>query len=168
MEHPIAAIRDIKRFLFAGKSIITLKYSDSEVRFTYRITEPHDANDTRFFVKLLTGNDNENSYTYLGTIFDTRNFRLTKGSTIGNTAESFKMFDVFFNELMENNHVCTNMLIYHSGKCDRCGRTLTVPESIENGLGPECNGLVANSIREVREKKIEKYSKLKNKTHERI
>ena len=29
---------------------------------------------------------------------------------------------------------------WHEGKCGRCGRKLTVPESIEAGIGPECAG----------------------------
>lgn len=29
--------------------------------------------------------------------------------------------------------------IRHAGRCGRCGRLLTVPESIETGLGPECS-----------------------------
>jgi hypothetical protein len=28
--------------------------------------------------------------------------------------------------------------VWHEGRCGRCGRRLTVPESIESGLGPEC------------------------------
>src|SRR5882672_9405186 len=28
--------------------------------------------------------------------------------------------------------------IWHSGSCGRCGRTLTVPESVLSGFGPEC------------------------------
>jgi hypothetical protein len=28
--------------------------------------------------------------------------------------------------------------VHHEGRCCRCGRKLTVPESIETGLGPEC------------------------------
>lgn len=28
--------------------------------------------------------------------------------------------------------------IEHAGKCGKCGRTLTDPESIERGIGPEC------------------------------
>ena len=29
---------------------------------------------------------------------------------------------------------------WHEGRCGRCGRTLTVPESIASGVGPECQG----------------------------
>ena len=28
--------------------------------------------------------------------------------------------------------------IWHEGRCGRCGRKLTVPSSIESGIGPEC------------------------------
>jgi hypothetical protein len=28
--------------------------------------------------------------------------------------------------------------VYHKGQCGRCGRELTVPESIKSGFGPEC------------------------------
>jgi hypothetical protein len=28
--------------------------------------------------------------------------------------------------------------VWHEGKCGKCGRTLTVPSSIESGIGPEC------------------------------
>lgn len=30
--------------------------------------------------------------------------------------------------------------VHHEGRCGKCGRRLTVPESIETGLGPECSG----------------------------
>lgn len=32
--------------------------------------------------------------------------------------------------------------IYHMGRCCRCGKALTVPSSIESGLGPVCQGKV--------------------------
>jgi hypothetical protein len=28
--------------------------------------------------------------------------------------------------------------VWHEGRCGRCGRALTVPESVERGIGPEC------------------------------
>jgi hypothetical protein len=28
--------------------------------------------------------------------------------------------------------------IHHEGRCGKCGRLLTVPESVETGIGPEC------------------------------
>jgi hypothetical protein len=42
-----------------------------------------------------------------------------------------------FGHLLERRPLprCT---VHHEGRCGRCGRTLTVPESIESGFGPEC------------------------------
>jgi hypothetical protein len=31
---------------------------------------------------------------------------------------------------------------HHEGKCGRCGRLLTVPSSIESGIGPECSKIM--------------------------
>ena len=28
--------------------------------------------------------------------------------------------------------------VWHEGRCGRCNRALTVPESIASGIGPEC------------------------------
>ena len=33
--------------------------------------------------------------------------------------------------------------LHHEGRCMRCGAPLTVPASVERGLGPECAGKVA-------------------------
>ena len=30
--------------------------------------------------------------------------------------------------------------VHHEGKCGKCGRPLTVPESVKTGLGPICSG----------------------------
>ena len=32
-----------------------------------------------------------------------------------------------------------NLIVYHVGKCGRCGKKLTDPESILTGLGPSCS-----------------------------
>lgn len=34
----------------------------------------------------------------------------------------------------------SRLQVWHEGRCGRCGRKLTVPSSIETGLGPECAG----------------------------
>ena len=31
-----------------------------------------------------------------------------------------------------------NFVVRHDGRCGRCGRQLTVPSSIDKGIGPEC------------------------------
>ena len=34
------------------------------------------------------------------------------------------------------------MNFYHKGHCCVCGKTLTTPESIKNGIGPFCAGTI--------------------------
>jgi rRNA maturation endonuclease Nob1 len=34
------------------------------------------------------------------------------------------------------------MDVYHLGRCGKCGKALTEPESISTGLGPICGGRI--------------------------
>ena len=137
-------IEDVKKFIIGGKAIMTLESKRTGKLFTYKIKKAKkDDEKTPFFVYVLTGIDNESAYTYMGTIFDNGklNFKLTKNSKIGEDALSFKAFNFFFNQLSENK-IHEELSVYHRGICGRCGRTLTVPSSLINGLGPECSGLI--------------------------
>jgi hypothetical protein len=40
--------------------------------------------------------------------------------------------------MLEKHPLPGSVDVLHSGRCGRCGRTLTTPDSIERGLGPEC------------------------------
>lgn len=137
--YKLESVENIKNFIVGGKAIFTLESKVSGNWFTYRITKAKSETPL-FFVSVLTGVNNESAYTYMGTIFENDgklNFRLTQKSKIGKDALSFKAFDFFFNLLMKN-RVHSDLNVYHLGVCARCGKTLTVPESLENGYGPEC------------------------------
>ena len=141
--YKLESVEDIKRFITAGNAIITLESKRTGRWFTYRIKKAKkdkDVDNAPLFVSVLVGSDNENSYTYMGTIFNGNTFKLTKNSKIGKDALSYKAFTFFFN-LLQNNKVHEEMSVYHRGICGRCGKTLTVPESLINGFGPECYGL---------------------------
>lgn len=44
------------------------------------------------------------------------------------------------------------LTIYHEGRCCKCGMPLTVPESIDSGIGPECKKtMYAKSIEVLKE-----------------
>jgi hypothetical protein len=125
----------IKEFVFAGKATLTLESAITNKYFTYKIVK--SKKDDLFFVSLLTGSDNETNFNYLGTIFNRKDFKLTKKSKITTTADSFKAFDFFF-KCLDKNFVHASLNVYHSGTCGRCGRILTTPESINRGLGEIC------------------------------
>jgi len=132
---------DIKKFIVGGKAILTLESEKTGRWFTYRIKKAKkDDDNSSFFVSVLTGLNNDSAYSYMGTIFknlDKLNFKLTKNSKIGEDALSYKAFIFFFNLLL-NNKKHNDLSVYHRGVCCVCGKKLTTPESLKNGIGPFC------------------------------
>lgn len=161
--YKLVDVEDVKKFIIGGKAFLTLESKKTGRWFTFKINKAKkDDENSPFFVSVLTGSDNENAYTYMGTIFknnDKFNFRLTKKSTITEEALSYKAFNYFFNLLLVNK-IHEDMGVYHRGMCARCGRVLTVPESILNGFGPECYGLHNKPISEIRKKKLQKINRI--------
>lgn len=161
--YKLGDIEDVKKFIVGGKAFLTLESKKTGRWFTFKIKKAKkDDENSPFFVSVLTGCDNENAYTYMGTIFknnDKLNFRTTKKSTITEEALSYKAFSFFINLLLVNK-IHEDMGVYHRGMCARCGRTLTVPESILNGFGPECYGLHNTTISDVRKKKLQKLNRI--------
>ena len=89
---------------------------------------------------LLNGPDNTMSYSYIGYIRrDVFNHGGAKARVQYN-APSVRAFAWAWQQLVSSNEIPSKLEIWHEGKCGRCARTLTVPESIESGFGPECMG----------------------------
>lgn len=130
-------------FIFGGKAILTLRSAQTGAHYTYKIREgkkknPNDPKEIPvYFVDLLKGPDNLSDYTYVGTIFGKKEFKLTSKSRITKDAPSFIAFDFSFRCIM-GGKIPGSLEIWHEGRCGRCGRRLTVPESIATGFGPEC------------------------------
>ena len=147
--HKLENIEDIKRFIFGGKAIITIESKRTGKWFTFKVVKSSKNENSIYFVSLLTGVNNDTSYNYMGTIFEEKdkfNFRLTKKSKFTENSLSYKSFYFFFN-LLINNKLHEEINVYHSGVCGRCGRKLTVPESLITGFGPECRGLSLKMIK---------------------
>ena len=136
MEEPfLISQSNILSFMFAGNALFTIKNVLTGNRFTFKI-EKHKTEDI-FFASFLSGSNNECDYTFIGTIFDKKTYRHGKKSTVSVTVQSVRSF-VWFFEKVKTNSLPECIKVYHEGRCCRCGRTLTTPESIEKGIGPEC------------------------------
>lgn len=122
------------RFILAGKSVFTIENTETGNRFTYRVKKADDGE--AWFVSLLSGPDNISDYRYMGLIRNS-SFRRTAKSKITADAPSFRAFQWCWPRLLRND-LPPNVKVHHEGRCGRCGRVLTVPESIESGFGPEC------------------------------
>jgi Family of unknown function (DUF6011) len=127
-----------KQFALAGNARFTIVSKKTGTRFTFRVRQPGP--DRPWFVSLLTGSDNESDYTFFGTIFQNGSFRHSKKSSISSLAQSVVAFDWFWKHLQVDDFdfLPAQVEVHHEGRCGRCGRALTVPESIESGFGPEC------------------------------
>lgn len=129
----------IARFVLAGDARFTIVSPKTGSRFTFRVQRSKDEGDDRCFVKVLTGPDNGGDYAYLGTIFaaavSVGSYVHGSRSRISREAPSAQAFAWFWRKLAFGAPACE---VWHLGRCGRCGRDLTVPESIASGLGPEC------------------------------
>jgi len=119
-------------FIFGGNALFTVKNPKTENRFTFKVTK-HKKEDI-FFVKVLT---NPDVYEFIGSIRPGTRFKHSKKSRISDEAQSVKVFDFVFNTLITKS-LPQFIEIWHEGRCCACGKTLTTPESIQRGIGPEC------------------------------
>lgn len=134
--HQIVDANQALKFMNAGKARFTIVSKKTGKRFTYRANAVDD--NKPVFVSVLTGSDNETSYSYLG-IIDRRNdsYRQTAKSTIAPDAASNTAFGWTHSHLKAGN-MPDAIEFWHEGKCGCCGRALTDPQSIEAGFGPIC------------------------------
>jgi hypothetical protein len=124
------------KFFEAGHAIFTVGNGKGE-HYTFKIG--HSKPEQPLFVSLLTGPSNESDYTYLG-IYNpnTGSVGLTKSSKFNDGSTPVKVVRWAVNQVRNNKELPGGYSINHAGKCCRCGRTLTTPESCERGIGPEC------------------------------
>jgi hypothetical protein len=144
--HQFPTATEAKAFALAGNAILTLQSLKTGVHYTYKVTasKPEEGKQGVHFVKLLTsGSADEGEFTYLGIIRANR-FMLTKASKANEDSGCFKAFDFFWNRT--NGVMPPQLVVRHEGRCGRCGRTLTVPESIDLGIGPECAAKMGGAL----------------------
>jgi len=132
-------------FVTAGRAVFTVSNGSGE-HYTYRVTRKEKdgrEGDYVYFVNLLSGCDNDNDYTYLGVFEPGRcEVRLTRKSKLSEESKPVAVVRWALRRVWAGDGIPPGYQIQHAGKCGRCGRTLTVPESIETGLGPQCAGRV--------------------------
>ena len=150
-------------FLFAGDAIFTLVNEATGTRYTYRVNKKgYQYTDrqgklvegTCYWVSLLTGPQNTSDYTYLGSLKSEtqRTFALSPKSRIESDqlgsvqAISWLLRRIELFEAGQKSTVMVGLVFYHAGRCGRCARVLTTPESCNAGIGPECSGRQVKGI----------------------
>jgi hypothetical protein len=132
----------ISQFVFAGRAIFTLSNEATGNRFTFRVRANKMDPRNRYFLDVLTGPSNTSSYMYIG------HYNRRRGEIglkeLGKTSPTISQQTIrwFLNKLRQGASLPENVVFQHAGHCGRCGRLLTVPESIASGIGPECSKYV--------------------------
>lgn len=140
--------KQVLAFMLSGNATLTFKGQTKS--YTYKITKGDELTDEQkargwsqaWFVGLLTGQSNEDDYTYMGLIRTNRStgvlFFYTAGKTRYNMlSPNVVAFTWAFNIMLQG-RMPIGLEVWHEGKCGRCGRKLTDADSIKNGFGPVC------------------------------
>ena len=107
------------KFALAGASIFTIKSMKTDRHYTYKLKK----GNVRYFCAVNSGD----------TFIPIGSFRFDDYQRATYDAPSMKALKWFL-----RNPESEEVAFYHMGRCGRCGRPLTNPESIESGYGPEC------------------------------
>lgn len=139
----IQHIDDIASFVFAGSATGTLFNAHRGTRLTFKFVQPKKKRgeaDAPTWVSVLTGPNNETDFEFLGTIWRSNFPRFVRShkSRVGQDAPSMRTIDWLVRHLASGAELPPVVSFRHEGRCGRCGRKLTVPESIDTGLGPVC------------------------------
>jgi hypothetical protein len=142
---------EIRKYVLGGNATFTLVLENG-TRFTYNVKSTKvdreknwstgNQDKTGYFVSVLTGSD---IYAYIGMmkldpLVGEYNFDVTHKSQDWKQRPAFYQFQMFWNLLERGCRVSPDIEFWHEGSCCMCGRKLTVPSSIEAGIGPECAG----------------------------
>lgn len=165
----LTKLGDIRAYLTGGHATFTLVSKKTGDRKTFRVRDAEKdsrdkpsrsfVNSSRFFVDLLVGPQNTDDYQYLAFVWEdlaaaydsdtVRPLRLKPNKEHWGE-EAYRVFEWLVNrlnvtrnvqgDLKENELFNAQAEFWHLGKCARCGRDLTTPESIASGIGPVCAG----------------------------
>jgi hypothetical protein len=143
-------IGEIRQYVLGGSATVTLVSAKTLTRYTYKLSLKKGSKDF-FFVALLTGPDNQEDYRPCGTLRQQwRNTDLIYSVKRApryewtHGAPSITGFRWFVKQLNRGEgEINPQVEVWTSGRCSRCSRILTVPESVALGIGPVCRDKAA-------------------------
>jgi hypothetical protein len=120
-------------YLYAGKAVITIQSRKTAQHFTYRVQRIPNSD-----VFTVAYRGPSMGWFYLASIFERSRFVMTRKSPqamrLHPAFEAFK----FFHDWLSIGKFHKDLRVWHHGKCGACGRNLTDPLSLKEGIGPEC------------------------------
>ena len=169
--HPGGMLTVSREFLTAGEAIFTVVPDPSapwtRPHYTYKITRKDGERGRVYFISTYITSASEDredaqqvgalahadrqspyAWSYMGLLVAPAAQRLPsvlKLTAKSTFAEGSGMVQILTRALdaIAVGRAPLQWQILHSGACGRCGRTLTHPESLTTGIGPECTKLLA-------------------------
>lgn len=140
----LETVESALEFILGGKAIFTLRSQRTGEHVTLRARQSERGD--MFFIGLMTG-DNEFGYSYLGQVAIGAGEKLWyshgRKSTVSADCKQAKAAQWALGHLL-NGRMPQGLEVWHEGQCRACGRKLTMPESIQAGIGPECGARSAS------------------------
>jgi hypothetical protein len=129
-----------KRFFTGGHAIFTVESNNQHRTYKVKVSKPNPRYPKpAYFVGLLSGPDNVNSYQYLGMLDEnTGAVRLTGKSRMSEDSDAVRGVRWVMTKFFNNLPIPDAVNVRHCGRCGCCGRTLTEPVSLDRGIGPVC------------------------------
>ena len=136
----LADIGGAKEFILAGRAVFTAKSDVTGNHVTFKVTRSHD--EKVYFVNVREKGDGDGDYVYVGLVnaeteqfYFARKYHNSRYPKDG--AIPGRVFDYVWRGVKQ--YVTPpHVRLFHEGRCGRCSRRLTHPNSIISGIGPEC------------------------------
>jgi hypothetical protein len=126
---------NLVEYALAGNATFTVQNERTGKHFTYKVRATKEGN--AHFVSVLRGQNNEDDYSFLGTIFGAASYRHGRKSHIDAGAQSAVVFNWLWPKLLTAK-LPESVKFIPSERCCVCGRKLTNPASCADFIGPEC------------------------------
>lgn len=147
-----------RNFVFAGRSVFTLENKETNNYITFKIARFKKKGvivPNQFLVHSKVLNDATAGYQFLGLLNLEKKYFKPWGSL--RLKKDYLGYITFYWLMrnLENLEVFPKLEIYHEGRCAHCGMPLTVPISIDRGIGPDCyEQMIGHSVKLMRERNI--------------
>jgi hypothetical protein len=131
----IKQIKDLSTLpllITAGNALLTFVSIKTGKHYTFHIKEAEAKN-------MFVVNHNNRR---IGNLIDMAFHIHPKAFTLSDEQQAMAWI---WKNVLQPNKLTKNIRVYHNGRCAKCGRTLTVPASIESGIGPECSKIIFKS-----------------------
>lgn len=132
---------DIYSYISGGEGVVTLQ-SPSGVHKIYAFNKPRCADAFPKNVLFVYVQSSKGLWIYVGMWVQGKGFYVTRASIYKINHPTVKGVKYIIN-MAEGKIKDSPMKLYHCGVCSICGRRLTSPKSIAQGIGPKCKKYVS-------------------------